>query len=96
VWLAPQGLRPITSDDAFRPPSRDPGGTRSPYKNKNPYMYAHEGFPECPWSTCAQLAGAAIANVLEEEVYMKQPPDFSSPTHPEYVCKLDKAIYGLK
>jgi hypothetical protein len=52
--------------------------------------------PMCPWSTCTQLAGAAIANVLEEEVYMKQPPDFFSPTHPEYVCKLDKAIYGLK
>jgi hypothetical protein len=34
--------------------------------------------------------------VLEEYVYMKQPPGFKDSTHPHYHCKLDKALYGLK
>jgi hypothetical protein len=34
--------------------------------------------------------------VLEKEVYMKQPSRYSSTTHPDYVCKLDKPLYGLK
>jgi hypothetical protein len=34
--------------------------------------------------------------VLEEYVYMKQPPGFKDLTHPHYHCKLDKALYGLK
>jgi hypothetical protein len=42
------------------------------------------------------LQNVFLHGVLEEEIYMKQPPSFSSPTHPGYVCKLDKAIYGLK
>jgi hypothetical protein len=27
---------------------------------------------------------------------MKQPPGFESSANPNYVCKLDKALYGLK
>jgi hypothetical protein len=34
--------------------------------------------------------------VLEEEVYIKQPPSFHDPSHPYYHCKLEKALYGLK
>jgi hypothetical protein len=37
-----------------------------------------------------------LHGVLEEDVYMKQPPGFVNPVHPSYHYKLDKALYGLK
>jgi hypothetical protein len=33
---------------------------------------------------------------LEEEVYMKQPLGYEDKSRFNYVCKLDKALYGLK
>nr|GEZ76163.1 retrovirus-related Pol polyprotein from transposon TNT 1-94 [Tanacetum cinerariifolium] len=33
---------------------------------------------------------------LKEEVYVKQPPVFESINFPDYICKLDKSLYGLK
>jgi hypothetical protein len=35
-------------------------------------------------------------NVLEEDVFMKQPPRFVDPKFPLYYCKLEKALNGLK
>ncbi|KAL0303575.1 UNVERIFIED_CONTAM: Retrovirus-related Pol polyprotein from transposon RE1 [Sesamum radiatum] len=33
---------------------------------------------------------------LDQHIYMDQPTGFLSPTHPRYVCKLQKALYRLK
>jgi hypothetical protein len=37
-----------------------------------------------------------LHDILEEEVYMKQTPGFTSSEFHSYHCKLDKALYGIK
>jgi hypothetical protein len=37
-----------------------------------------------------------LHGVLEEEVYMRQPPGYKDTQQLNYVCRLDKAIYGMK
>ena len=34
--------------------------------------------------------------IEEEEVYVEQAPGFVDPTHPDFIFKLDKALYDLK
>lgn len=42
------------------------------------------------------INNAFLNGSLDEEVYMLQPPGFAHSCHPDYICRLRKAIYGLK
>jgi len=37
-----------------------------------------------------------LNGVIEEEVFVKQPPDFKDLKYPDHVFKLKKSLYGLK
>ncbi|KAI3814170.1 hypothetical protein L1987_18917 [Smallanthus sonchifolius] len=41
------------------------------------------------------VKSAFLYGTIDEEVYVKQPPGFVDPAHPNKVLKLDKAFYGL-
>jgi hypothetical protein len=42
------------------------------------------------------VKSAFLNGVIQEEVYVRQPPGFESPKYPDGVYKLSKALYGLK
>jgi histone deacetylase 1/2 len=42
------------------------------------------------------IQNAFLHAVLEEEVFMRQPLGFEDPSYSGYLCRLDKALYGIK
>ena len=42
------------------------------------------------------VKSAFLNGLLQEEVFVKQPPGFENNDFPDHVYKLDKALYGLK
>jgi hypothetical protein len=42
------------------------------------------------------VKSAFLNSVIQEEVYVRQPPGFKSPKDPDRVYKLSKTLYGLK
>jgi hypothetical protein len=42
------------------------------------------------------VKSAFLNGVIQEEVYVRQPPGFENPKYPNRVYKLSKALYGLK
>jgi hypothetical protein len=42
------------------------------------------------------VKSAFLNGVIEEEVYVKQPPGFESELYPHRVYRLERALYGLK
>jgi hypothetical protein len=42
------------------------------------------------------VKNAFLNGVIQEELYVRQPPGFENPKYPHRVYKFSKALYGLK
>ena len=42
------------------------------------------------------ISTAFLNGTMDEDVYVRQPPGFVDPEHPNKVWKLNKALYGLR
>ena len=42
------------------------------------------------------VKSAFLNGFINEEVYVEQSPSFVDHVHPNFIFKLDKALYGLK
>lgn len=42
------------------------------------------------------VKNAFLYGDLDKDIYMEQPASYTSKAHPNFVCKLKKALYGLK
>lgn len=42
------------------------------------------------------MKNAFLHGLIFEELYLQQPLGMADPQHPNHVCKLNKAFYGLK
>jgi hypothetical protein len=42
------------------------------------------------------VQNAFLHGYIEEDVYIHHPPGYEDKNMPNYICKLDKPLYGLK
>lgn len=42
------------------------------------------------------MSNAFLYGILNEDIFMLQPPGFLDKDHPDHVCRLQRSLYGLK
>ena len=42
------------------------------------------------------IKNAYLHATVDEEIYMEQPPGYIDEEHPDYVCRMNRALYGMK